>query len=251
MRVATWNVNGIRARQAQFLDWVAADQPDVICVQEVKAAPHQLAFDLAQMPGYQCYWHCAGPYSGVSLSLRTETFGDLPACEHPAFDRETRIVLVTAGRLVIASVYVPNGGKNFDDKLAFLVELRQWAADTLEAGYDLVVCGDMNVTRSDLDVHPTERNPKVVGQRSNERELFEELLSAGLVDLSRMLHTDEDGFFTWWAPWRNHRQRNIGWRIDYVLSSAALAERTTDCVVQREVGTSDHAPVVATFEGIG
>jgi exodeoxyribonuclease-3 len=247
MRIATWNVNGIRARQAQFLEWVTREQPDVVCLQEIKAAPHQLAQELAALPGYLSYWHCAGPYSGVSLSLRSDTFSDAPTWAHPPFDRETRVVQATVGRLVIASVYVPNGGKDFQDKLAFLVEMRRWAA--LEAGFDIVVCGDMNVTRSDLDVHPRERNPKVVGQRPQERQLFEELLAAGLVDLGRVLHPDDGGFFTWWAPWREHRQRNIGWRIDYVLSSASLAERATACVVQREVGTSDHAPVVATFEG--
>jgi exodeoxyribonuclease-3 len=104
----------------------------------------------------------------------------------------------------------------------------------------------MNVTRSDQDVHPKERKPFVIGQRPEEREIFAGLLHHGLVDVGRALDPDNDGLFTWWAPWRNMRQRNIGWRIDYILASGAL--KPLSCKVLAEVGTSDHAPVVATFE---
>jgi exodeoxyribonuclease-3 len=95
-------------------------------------------------------------------------------------------------------------------------------------------------------VHPKERKA-VIGQLPEERALFERLLAQGLVDVGRALDPNNDGLFTWWAPWRNMRQRNIGWRLDYVLASTALAARAVSCPVAREVGTSDHAPVVATF----
>jgi exodeoxyribonuclease-3 len=99
-----------------------------------------------------------------------------------------------------------------------------------------------------MDVHPKERKPRAIGQLPEERELLERLLAeGGLTDVGRMLHPDDDGYFSWWAPWRNMRQRNIGWRLDYVLASEALAKRAVSCPSQREVGTSDHAPVVATF----
>lgn len=248
MKVATWNVNGMRARQAQFLEWVGRERPDVVCLQEIKATQQQLAEELRQLPGYACYWHCAGPYSGVGLNLRSGAFEDIPVLSHPPFDRETRIVQACAGRLVLACVYVPNGGKDFEDKLAFITEMTDWVRQILAAGQDLVLCGDMNVTRTEQDVHPTERNPRVVGQRPEERQLFEGLLGQGLVDLGRSFHPDDDGLFTWWAPWRNHRQRNIGWRLDYILASGRVAQEATASVVQREVGTSDHAPVVATFD---
>lgn len=249
--VATWNVNGMRARHAQFLDWLANARPDVVCLQEVKATREQLAPEILDLDGYTGCWHCAGPYSGVSLNVRRDAFADLAAFEHPTFDRETRVVQARAGNIVFACVYVPNGGKDFADKLKFLTEMQAWVAQTLSTGLDLVLCGDLNVTRTDLDVHPTERNPKAVGQRLDERSQFEDLLDEGLVDLGRTLHPDDDGLFTWWAPWRNHRQRNIGWRIDYILASSSLAERVRAFEVQREIGSSDHAPVLATFEDIG
>lgn len=247
MKIATWNVNGIRARQTQFLDWVETERPDVVCLQELKAAPAQLAQALCELEGYCCYWHGAGPYSGVSLHICSATVEAEPAFSHPTFDRETRVVEARLGGLTIASVYVPNGQKDYADKLLFLQELREWTASRLAESDQLIVCGDLNVTRSEQDVHPRERNPKLVGQRTDERLLFEAVLEEGLVDIARAFHPDDDGLFTWWAPWREHRQRNVGWRIDYVLASRAMANQATACWVQREVGTSDHGPVLAEF----
>jgi exodeoxyribonuclease III len=96
-------------------------------------------------------------------------------------------------------------------------------------------------------VHPKERKPKAIGQLPEERALIERILGRGLVDLGRALDPANDGMFSWWAPWRNMRQRNIGWRLDYVLATQALASRAQTCPVQADVGTSDHAPVMATF----
>jgi len=248
VKIATWNVNGIRARQVQFLEWIEREQPDAVCLQEIKAAPAQLGEALSNLSGYRSYWHGAGAYSGVSLNLRTGAFAVEPAFGHPSFDRETRVVVATSGELVVASTYVPNGGKDYDDKLFFLRQLQDWAAGHISAGNDVVVCGDLNVTRTERDVHPKERKLNAIGQRPDERALFEQLLATGLVDLARELDPDNDGLFTWWAPWRNLRERNIGWRIDYVLASQSLARRAITCIVQPQVGTSDHAPVVATFE---
>ncbi len=246
--VATWNVNGIRARQAQFLEWVERDRPDVICLQEIKASREQLAETLCELPGYWCFWHGSGGYSGVSLNLRRDTFLQEPRYDHPAFDMETRIVTADTGTFTVASVYVPNGGKDFDAKMRFLEDMKGYAAEQRAAGRQLLLCGDLNVARTDQDVHPKERKPAIIGQRREERELFEALLAEGLVDVGRALDPDNDGLFTWWAPWRNMRQRNIGWRIDYILASQPLAERAVESRVLAEVGTSDHAPVVSRFD---
>jgi exodeoxyribonuclease-3 len=132
--------------------------------------------------------------------------------------------------------------------MRFLEEMRKFAAECQAAGSPLVMCGDMNVARTDMDVHPKERRPGVVGQRPDERALIEQILSHGLVDVHRTLDPDNADLFTWWAPWRNLKQRNIGWRLDYVFASEALAARVRSCVVQREFGTSDHGPVIATFD---
>jgi len=240
LKVATWNVNGIRARQAQFCDWLARDQPDVVCLQELKAEPGQIP-EQCKVADYVTFWHGMRAYSGVSLHIRKD-LGE-PVFSHPSFDMESRIVQATLGNLVVASVYVPNGGKDYVAKMRFMRELIAWIAETARQGRDIILCGDMNITRTDMDVHPKERKPGIVGQRPEERELFSALLE-NLVDVGRQLDPDNPGMFTWWAPWRNMRQRNIGWRLDYVLASPSIAARAQSCKVLAAVGTSDHAPVM-------
>jgi exodeoxyribonuclease III len=246
MKVATWNVNGIRARHEQFAQWAAAEQPDVICLQELKAKPEQIPQTCA-VEGYTCYWHGAAAYSGVGLHVRTAFATDIQYT-HPDFDHETRIVQAQIEDTVFTSVYVPNGGKDFEAKIAFIHALIAYARRLREEGLKLVLCGDMNIARSEMDVHLKERKPRSIGQLPQERELFERLLAeGGLVDVGRSLYPDDDQYFSWWAPWRSMRERNIGWRLDYVLATESLAKRAVSCPSQREVGTSDHAPVVATF----
>jgi exodeoxyribonuclease-3 len=245
MKIATWNVNGIRARQAQFCEWLARERPDVVCLQELKAEPGQIP-EQCKVADYFTFWHGMRAYSGVSLHIRKGAFETEPAFSHPGFDMESRIVQATFGNLVLASVYVPNGNKNYPAKLDFVQRLIAWSRDLAQQGKELVLCGDMNITRTEMDVHPKERKPMAIGQLPEERALFAQLLE-NLVDVGRKLDPDNPGLFTWWAPWRNLRQRNIGWRLDYVLASPSLAARAQSCVVQADFGTSDHGPVVASF----
>jgi exodeoxyribonuclease-3 len=199
------------------------------------------------MEGYWCYWHGGKGYSGVGLHVRRELVPDRPAFAHPHFDYEHRIVTVDIGEITIASVYVPNGGKDFPAKVRFLEALEQYARECQRQNRSLIVGGDLNVARTDMDVHPKERRAQGIGQLPEERALIERILACGLVDVGRALDPDNDALFTWWPPWRNMRQRNIGWRIDYVLASTSLASAVQSCVVASQIGTSDHAPLVATF----
>jgi len=213
VKIATWNVNGIRARAAQLCEWLQRDRPDVVCLQELKATAAQIPAE-CKVPDYHAYWHTLKGYSGVSLHVRKDLFAVDPVFSHPPFDMESRIVQVEHGNLVIASVYVPNGGKDYAAKLDFVTNLAAWASQLHAEGRELL--------------------------------LFENLLGEHLVDVGRAFDPDNPNLFTWWAPWRNLRARNIGWRLDYLLAAPAIAQRATSCVVQADVGTSDHAPVVMT-----
>ena len=248
MKIATWNVNGVRAREAQLREFVEKEQPDVLCLQEIKATIDQLPMWLCEIEGYWCYWHGGKGYSGVALHVRQASIPGRPEFNHPDFDYENRIVAARLPDFTVASIYVPNGGKDFEAKMRFLEALDAFAAQHQAAGQRLVLCGDMNVARTDMDVHPKERKPNVIGQRPDERALIDRIVSRGLVDVHRTMEPDNADLFTWWAPWRNLRARNIGWRLDLILASESIADRTLSCVVQREVGTSDHGPVIAEFE---
>ncbi len=250
MKIATWNVNGIRARFAQVQDWIERERPDVVCLQEIKASSDQLPVGLCEMQGYWCYWHGGKGYSGVGLHINKAVAPDRPLFSHPAFDYENRIVSVEIGGITVASVYVPNGGKDFPAKMKVLEAMDEYAASFQQSGRRLVLCGDMNVARTERDVHPKERKPRAIGQLPEERGLIERIIGRGLVDVGRAVDPGNDDLFTWWAPWRNLRQRNIGWRIDYVLMDARLAAQARSAVSRRDFGTSDHAPVVVTLADV-
>jgi exodeoxyribonuclease-3 len=123
VKIATWNVNGIRARFTEVLHWIDREEPDVICLQETKASPEQVPEQLAQVAGYHAYWHGHKGYSGVALLMRTKVFGDAPAFVHPPFDLEHRIVVASVGSVVFGSVYIPNRGKDLATNINFLHEL--------------------------------------------------------------------------------------------------------------------------------
>jgi exodeoxyribonuclease-3 len=179
--------------------------------------------------------------------VRKELSPERPHFAHPAFDMENRIVTAQIGELTVASIYVPNGGKDFRAKLRFLEALKAYAAAFQSTNDALVLCGDLNIARAEIDVHPSERR-NVIGQLPQERAWFDQLLGNDLIDIGRALHPDDDRMYTWWAPWRGMRQRNIGWRLDYVLATTSLADRVNACGAAREFGTSDHAPLLADFE---
>lgn len=248
LKVTTWNVNGIRARAQEVLSLLQGERPDVLCLQEVKASPQDVPQALCDLPEYWSYWHGHKGYSGVALHLAKSAFPEPPCFGHPEFDHETRIVTAQIADLLFASMYVPNGGKDFGAKVRFLDALDRFAQQRAEQGIRLVLAGDLNVAREERDVHPSLRKPQQIGQTPNERAQLERVIARDLVDLSRRFHPDDEQLFTWWAPWRNMKQKNVGWRLDYVLATHSVAERALDCAVDRAFGTSDHAPVTATFQ---
>ena len=143
--IATWNVNGIRARHAEVLQWIERERPHVVCLQEIKAAPGQIPADLSEMPGYWCYWHGGKGYSGVGLHVRKDLAPECPRFFHPDFDLEHRIVAAEIAGATVASIYVPNGGKDFSAKVGFLQAMDAYTAELLSAGKPAVLCGWMPI----------------------------------------------------------------------------------------------------------
>jgi exodeoxyribonuclease-3 len=254
VKLITWNVNGIRARENELLSLLADEKPDVLMLQETKATLEQLPatlYGLTAILDYHSIWHGSAGYSGVSVHLRKGVF-ERPKDAHPAFDYETRVVeahtkLVSGGGAwVFVSMYLPNGGKDFDAKLKFMRALGAYPKALGDEGKTVVIAGDLNVARADIDVHRSQRKVGLIGQRPEERDLLEKFF-AGLVDVGRARAPDDKQLFTWWPYWRNARERNVGWRIDYVLMNEPLATTVTDVRVRRDFGTSDHAPVIVAF----
>ena len=247
MKIVTWNVNGIRARREQVLAWLDQERPDVLCLQETKASPEQVPISLQTMEKYWSYWHGFKGYSGVALLVRKEFCPKVPIFEHPHFNMENRIVTALINGITVASIYVPNGGKDFNAKIRFIASMSAFAESFAETKRPLILCGDLNIAHAPIDVHPSQRR-EVIGQLPVERQAFDEILSHGLTDIGRSIAPDDDRLFTWWAPWRGMREKNIGWRLDYFLASRSLAKAASSCAVERAFGTSDHGPVVGIFD---
>src|SRR5262249_8502219 len=133
--------------------------------------------------------------------------------------------------------------------MRFLQAMDGWVEQAHARGRRLVLCGDLNVALEKRDVHPKLQNPAQIGQTADERTLMSKIIGHGLHDLLRENDPQNDDLFTWWAPWRKHKDRNLGWRLDYVLCSDALRAQAKSCRVERLFGTSDHGPVTAVFEG--
>lgn len=251
MKIVTWNVNGARAREAQILDLIAQESPDVLCLQETKATAEDLPaslYGLMALPDYHARWHGSGGYSGVALLLKRSAFAS-PRFAHPSFDMEFRVVEASVGNRTFVSMYAPNGNKDFGAKMQFFERLLEYVDAAAKEGRELVIAGDVNIARADIDVHKSQRKPGLIGQRSEERALLEAILDKGkLVDVARKLSPDDAALFSWWPYWRNARERNQGWRIDYALVSEPLASKAKSHTIRAEFGASDHGPVVVVFD---
>ncbi len=200
------------------------------------------------MEGYWCYWHGGKGYSGVAIHVSMALAPERPAFTHPRVRLRTscRRGGLARGDRGVGVCAERREGLPGQDAIPGRAR-RPSPASFRGTGRSLILCGDLNVALTDQDVHPKERKPRAIGQLPEERAALQAILTHDLVDVGRALDPSNDGLFTWWAPWRNLRQRNIGWRIDYILASSAIAGRAVSCPVLADIGTSDHAPLMATF----
>ncbi len=251
MRIATYNVNGVNGRLPVLLRWLKETQPDVVCLQELKAPEDRFPRkDLADA-GYGAIWHGQKSWNGVAILQRganpVETRRDLPGDPEDLNSRyiETKIDGVTIGCL-----YLPNGnpaaGPKFDYKLKWFARLRMHAKRLLTTGAPVILCGDYNVIPTELDVYKPENWRKDALFRPEVRAAFAKLAAQGWTDAIRTLHPDER-IYTFWDYFRNAYARDAGLRIDHFLLSPAIAPRLKSAGVDREVRgwekSSDHAPV--------
>ncbi len=254
MRIATWNVNSIRVRLPQVLDWLSTHHPDVLGLQETKVPDEQFPVSAFRELGYHALYRGQSGYNGVALLSRApgaEALTALPGKD----DGQCRFLAARFGEVRVVNVYVPNGeavgSQKYDYKLAWLAALREYLAGELARAPLLAVIGDFNIAPEDRDVH----DPKLWQNRvlfsQPERTAFRELIALGLVDVFRRFEQPEK-CFSWWDYRMNAFRRNLGLRIDHILASPALAARATACRIdvapRRLERPSDHAPVVAEFD---
>jgi exodeoxyribonuclease-3 len=254
MKIATWNVNSIRARSERLFRWLETHRPEVLCLQELKVQDADFPFEALRAAGYEAAVHAQRTYNGVAILSR-----DMPTEIERGFgdgddDSEARLVAARVAGIRVVSVYVPNGQEvgsaKWTYKLAWLRRLRAWLDRRCRPDEPLLLCGDFNVAPEARDVHdPAAWEPTVLFH-PEARAALERVRSWGLADTLR-LHRQEDGLYSWWDYRMLAFPRNNGLRIDLVLATPPLAGRCSAASIDRDErkGTlpSDHAPVIAEF----
>jgi exodeoxyribonuclease-3 len=255
VKLASWNVNSISAREERLLAWLAKREPDVVCLQELKATDSAFPHAALERVGYRAAVLGQPTYNGVAILARsgiedvTRGFGDGEA------DAQARLIGARVSGLRVASVYVPNGESVGSDKwaykLAWLARLRAWLERSCDPGEPLVLCGDFNVAPDDIDVANPDRWRNTVLCHPDGRRALGELVAWGLFDAFRTLHPEERAY-SWWDYRELGFPRNDGLRIDQLWVTGPLVERLRSAEIDRNerkgARPSDHAPVVAAFE---
>ncbi len=252
LRIASWNVNGLRACNSKgfFQPWLRTCGADIIGVQEVRARPEQLPHDLAHPPGWHAHFNPATRpgYSGVGLYSRLHPQQLETSLGDPAFDAEGRVQLARFGALVVANIYFPNGSGDDRDnsrvpfKLAFYRRLFTRLDALRRAGRRVLVLGDFNTAHQDIDLARPRANHGTSGFLPEERAELTRWLAAGYVDTFRREHPG-DGHYTWWSQRFGVRARNVGWRIDYILACPAAAPFVRSAAIFPHIMGSDHCPI--------
>ena len=253
MKLASWNVNGLRAcLKKGFLDSFSSIGADVFCLQETKMERGQAEIEL---PGYQEYWNSADKkgYSGTAVFTRIPplfvTYG-MGIDEH---DHEGRIITLEFEDYYLVNVYVPNSQRELlrlDYRMRWEDDFRKYVCG-LDAGKPVVICGDLNVAHQEIDIKNPKSNERNAGFTWEERGKMTELLDAGFTDFFRYFNPDKRDAYTWWSFMAGVRERNVGWRIDYFLGSDRLRDSVSDVFILPEIYGSDHCPVGLVIGGTG
>lgn len=245
MKLFSWNVNGLRACLGKgFLEFARQSDADVICLQETKLQPEQVDFEL---PGYDFYWNSAEKkgYSGTAILTRVPPLSvayDFGADEHR---HEGRVITAEFPEFYLVCCYTPNsqdGLKRLDYRMRWEDDFRAYLKE-LDAVKPVVLCGDLNVAHTEIDLKNPKTNRQNAGFSDEERAKMTELLAAGFTDTYRYFYPDQTGVYSWWSYRFQARQKNAGWRIDYFIVSDRLQPNLTAAAIHTDVYGSDHCPV--------
>lgn len=245
MKLISWNVNGLRAcAQKGFFDFFNAQQADIFCLGETKMQPEQADFDLT---GYHVYWNSAEKkgYSGTAVFSRVEPLSVRYGLGIDQHDHEGRAITLEYEDFFLVNVYVPNsqdGLKRLDYRMQWEDDFRAYV-QALDAQKPVIICGDMNVAHTEIDLKNPKTNRRNAGFTDEERTKMTQLLEAGFVDSWRSQNPGVEGVYSWWSYRFQARQKNAGWRIDYFLVSQRLMERVTATHIYTDILGSDHCPV--------
>jgi exodeoxyribonuclease-3 len=252
VKIISWNINGIRAllQRDRLYPFLAAYDPDVLCLQEIKAQSEQVLFELPSYPYHTWNGAVKKGYAGTALISKAAPLSLRQDLGVPCHDGEGRLIAAEFESCFVVSVYVPNAKRD----LSRLAQRQDWDRcllaylQALERQKPVVCCGDFNVAHTAIDLAHPKANEGQHGFTAEERGGFQNFMNAGFIDTFRHLHPGATQHYTWWRQFGSARARNVGWRIDYILISAALLPRLRAATILSEVYGSDHCPVAVELD---
>ena len=254
INLLSWNVNGIRAvHRKGFLDWFQNVSPDIMALQETRATKDQVPKELLNLEGYYSYWVSAEKkgYSGVSIFSKVEPLNVREGLGFPEFDSEGRTIIAEYPNFTLLNAYFPSGTRGLervDYKLAYNEAFLSVCEDIRATGKPIIFCGDVNIAHNEIDLTNPKQNKKNSGFLPEERAWMDKIMSMGYVDTFRHLYPDAAERYTWWTVRGTARQRNVGWRIDYVILTEDLVPNLKDAYILHDVMGSDHCPLGVELE---
>lgn len=253
MKIISYNVNGIRAAMTKgLIDWLKAANPDVFCIQEIKALEEQVDIALIEELGYQHFWHSAEKkgYSGVAIFSKTKPNHVEIGTGIDYIDREGRVIRADFDDVSVISLYLPSGTNidRLDFKMQFCEDFKSYINDLQKTYPNLVICGDYNICHEAIDIHDPIRNAKVSGFLPIEREWISGFMQdCKMIDSFRYF-IKEPHHYSWWTYRANARANNKGWRIDYIMVSKTLENKMTRAAILPEAKHSDHCPILLELD---
>jgi exodeoxyribonuclease III len=253
MKIISYNVNGIRAALTKgFADWVKEENPNILCLQEVKALKKQVDLTPFEELGYEVYWMPAEKkgYSGVAILTKPKPKHVEMGCGYEAYDMEGRVIRADFEDFSIMNVYMPSGSSGDvrqSFKMQWLDDFYQYVNELKQEIPNLIICGDYNICHKAIDIHNPSRNKNTSGFLPEEREWMDKFTESGFIDTFRYFN-DEPHQYSWWSYRANSRKKNLGWRIDYHFATESLKDRLKGASILNDVVHSDHCPVVVELK---
>lgn len=249
MKIITYNVNGIRAALTKgWIDWLKASDPDVVCLQEIKANPEQFDTRVFEEAAYHHYWYPAQKkgYSGVAILTKRKPDNIVYGCGIDIYDEEGRVLRADYGDISVLSVYMPSGSSGEHRqvfKMQWLADFTNYIENLRKERPKLIICGDYNICNKAIDIHNPKSNANTSGFLPEEREWFDSFLAKGYIDSFRQFNK-EPHQYTWWSYRANARAKNLGWRIDYNIITENLKNNLVRAAILPEAKHSDHCPAL-------
>ena len=249
MKIVTYNINGIRAALRKGLDeWLKSNDPDIICLQEIKAREEQFDSSVFTNLGYHCYWYSAQKpgYSGTAILSKEKPIKVTYGMNHKNYDNEGRVMRVDFEAYSVISVYMPSGSSGDSRqafKMTFLEDFYNYISELIKQVPNLIIAGDYNICHNAIDIHNPQRNQKTSGFLPEEREWLSTFIDLGFIDTFRHFN-QEPHQYSWWSYRANARAKNLGWRIDYLLATQSMESRLNRAAILSQAKHSDHCPVL-------